>query len=34
MSPQQAKIIIDALSKGLDPETGEVLPDETARQRG
>jgi hypothetical protein len=29
MSPQQAKIIIDALSKGLDPETGEVLPDET-----
>lgn len=26
MSPQQAKIVIEALANGIDPETGEAFP--------
>lgn len=29
MSPNEAKSIIEALANGLDPETGEVLPEQT-----
>lgn len=29
MSPLEAKKIIDALANGIDPETGEILPDQS-----
>lgn len=29
MSPIEAKKIVDALANGIDPETGEILPDQS-----
>lgn len=30
MSPLEAKIIIESLADGIDPETGEILPEQSA----
>jgi hypothetical protein len=33
MSPTEARHIIEALAQGVDPETGEVLPQDNGLQR-